>query len=257
MLRALETLGAGRAAAATSRSGSTSIRRVAARASRRGARGRPLRGRRPRLLRARARRLSRAHAERAASGSSASTPRRQGRRARQVDAAVARVEARRDARARPDAHAVSDRRGRCAAVARRAAAARRSRTQQRARAAGPRARAASASSSSRSRSPQGVAVREPTAMPLGDRPCGTLRRAAVWSRRGRIPTCSSSCPRRCANRSAGTRAARARRAARAAGKTKPSKEIRVEAVRAAIAFATTTSARGRGKVRRRCIRPSG
>ena len=32
------------------------------------------------------------------------------------------------------------------------------------------------------------------------------------------------------------------------GKRKPSKEIRVEAVRAAIAFATTTSARGRGKV---------
>ena len=32
------------------------------------------------------------------------------------------------------------------------------------------------------------------------------------------------------------------------GKKKPSKEIRVEAVRAAIAFATTTSARGRGKV---------
>lgn len=31
------------------------------------------------------------------------------------------------------------------------------------------------------------------------------------------------------------------------GKRKPSKEIRVEAVRAAIAFATTTSARGRGK----------
>ena len=33
-----------------------------------------------------------------------------------------------------------------------------------------------------------------------------------------------------------------------AGKKKPSKEIRVEAVRAAIEFATTTSARGRGKV---------
>jgi DNA polymerase-3 subunit delta' len=32
------------------------------------------------------------------------------------------------------------------------------------------------------------------------------------------------------------------------GKRKPSKEIRVDAVRAAIAFATTTSARGRGKV---------
>lgn len=32
------------------------------------------------------------------------------------------------------------------------------------------------------------------------------------------------------------------------GKRKPSKEIRVEAIRAAIAFATTTSARGRGKV---------
>jgi DNA polymerase-3 subunit delta' len=32
------------------------------------------------------------------------------------------------------------------------------------------------------------------------------------------------------------------------GKRKPSKEVRVEAVRAAIAFATTTSARGRGKV---------
>jgi len=32
------------------------------------------------------------------------------------------------------------------------------------------------------------------------------------------------------------------------GKRKPSKEIRVEAVRAAIGFATTTSARGRGKV---------
>ena len=32
------------------------------------------------------------------------------------------------------------------------------------------------------------------------------------------------------------------------GKRKPSKEIRVEAVRAAIAFATTTSARGQGKV---------
>ncbi|MEP6738929.1 MAG: DNA polymerase III subunit [Caldimonas sp.] len=32
------------------------------------------------------------------------------------------------------------------------------------------------------------------------------------------------------------------------GKKKPSKEIKVEAVRAAIAFATTTSARGRGKV---------
>ena len=32
------------------------------------------------------------------------------------------------------------------------------------------------------------------------------------------------------------------------GKRKPSKEIRVEAVRTAIAFATTTSARGRGKV---------
>ena len=32
------------------------------------------------------------------------------------------------------------------------------------------------------------------------------------------------------------------------GKRKPSKEIRVEAVRAAIVFATTTSARGRGKV---------
>ena len=32
------------------------------------------------------------------------------------------------------------------------------------------------------------------------------------------------------------------------GKKKPSKEIRVEAIRAAIAFATTTSARGRGKV---------
>jgi len=32
------------------------------------------------------------------------------------------------------------------------------------------------------------------------------------------------------------------------GKRKPSKDIRVEAVRAAIAFATTTSARGRGKV---------
>ncbi len=32
------------------------------------------------------------------------------------------------------------------------------------------------------------------------------------------------------------------------GKRKPSKEIRVEAVRAAIAFATTTSSRGRGKV---------
>jgi DNA polymerase-3 subunit delta' len=32
------------------------------------------------------------------------------------------------------------------------------------------------------------------------------------------------------------------------GKRKPSKEIRVEAVRAAISFATTTSARGRGKV---------
>src|SRR6185369_12113285 len=31
------------------------------------------------------------------------------------------------------------------------------------------------------------------------------------------------------------------------GKRKPSKDIRVEAVRAAIAFATTTSARGRGK----------
>src|SRR3978361_370149 len=30
------------------------------------------------------------------------------------------------------------------------------------------------------------------------------------------------------------------------GKRKPSKEVRVEAVRAAIAFATTTSARGRG-----------
>jgi DNA polymerase-3 subunit delta' len=37
-------------------------------------------------------------------------------------------------------------------------------------------------------------------------------------------------------------------AGEASGKRKPSKEIRVEAIRAAIAFATTTSARGRGKV---------
>ena len=34
----------------------------------------------------------------------------------------------------------------------------------------------------------------------------------------------------------------------AAGKTKPSKDIKVEAVRAAVSFAQTTSARGRGKV---------
>ena len=107
-------------------------------------------------------------------------------------------------------------------------------------------RAASASSSSRSRSPRAGCARPTTARSSIGR--AGAARAASCTRRTRTPICWCSFPRRCANRSAGTSAAtKARRRARAA-KRKPSKEIRVEAVRAAIAFATTTSARGRGKV---------
>ena len=89
---------------------------------------------------------------------------------------------------------------------------------------------------------------EPTPLPLGERPCGACAECRLVARRARIPICWCSCPRRCAKRSAGPATqARATTSAKSS-KKKPSKEIRVEAIRAAIAFAATTSARGRGKV---------
>ena len=87
----------------------------------------------------------------------------------------------------------------------------------------------------------------PTTAPLVERPCGKL--PELQAARGAV-----------ASRPAGARSGGAARIARLGprrrrrrrggegGKKKPSKEIRVEAVRAAIGFATTTSARGRGKV---------
>ncbi len=83
------------------------------------------------------------------------------------------------------------------------------------------------------------------------RPCGHCAGCRSWPR-ACIPTFCCWCPMHCASRSAG--AVRKRRVPTAVpgqgrqDKAKPSKEIRVEAVRAAIEWAQTTSARGGAKV---------
>ncbi|HEV7577186.1 MAG TPA: DNA polymerase III subunit delta' [Caldimonas sp.] len=84
--------------------------------------------------------------------------------------------------------------------------------------------------------------------PLVDRPCGRCASCKLHAARSH-PDLLVLVPE-ALRESLGwdTGAAEGDEAGEGSTKRKPSKEIRVEAVRAAIAFATTTSARGRGKV---------
>jgi DNA polymerase-3 subunit delta' len=88
---------------------------------------------------------------------------------------------------------------------------------------------------------------ENTALPLGERPCGSCASCRLVAARSHpdlmvlIPDALREALGWAADLGEGDEAAET-------SKKKPSKEIRIEAIRAAIAFATTTSARGRGKV---------
>jgi DNA polymerase-3 subunit delta' len=162
----------------------------------------------------------------------------------QIEAALAALEARLDERARHDpriepAAATSTAcrgwRRRCGARSRRSKLTRSSST----------GRAASASSSSRWRSPRAGCAR----------PRSPARRSAVramrelQAARGALASGSLVLVPEALRESLGwDLGGNEGEEAGEGGKRKPSKEIRVEAVRAAIAFATTTSARGRGKV---------
>ena len=88
---------------------------------------------------------------------------------------------------------------------------------------------------------------ESTTVPLGKRPCGTCASCRLVSAHSH-PDMLVLVPE-ALREGLGWAVADAEEGGEdKAGKKKPSKDIRVEAVRAAIAFATTTSARGRGKV---------
>ena len=108
------------------------------------------------------------------------------------------------------------------------------------------ARAMSASSSSPWRLAQAWLC-EQTALPLAERPCGTCAACRLVAARSH-PDLLVLLPDALRETLGWGGDAGEGDEEREASKKKPSKEIRIEAIRAAIAFATTTSARGRGKV---------
>ncbi|MEP7301257.1 MAG: DNA polymerase III subunit delta' [Caldimonas sp.] len=87
---------------------------------------------------------------------------------------------------------------------------------------------------------------EATAMPVGARPCGTCASCRLVLARSH-PDLLVLVPEAMREALGWTGGDEEGDDDRASGKKKPSKEIRVEEIRAAIALALTTSARGRGK----------
>ncbi len=88
---------------------------------------------------------------------------------------------------------------------------------------------------------------EQTALPLAERPCGTCAACRLVAARSH-PDLLVLLPEALRETLGWGGDAGEGDEEREASKKKPSKEIRIEAIRAAIAFANTTSARGRGKV---------
>ncbi len=88
---------------------------------------------------------------------------------------------------------------------------------------------------------------ENDAVPLLERPCGNCAGCRLIAARSH-PDLMVVLPEALRESLGWNGGAEGEEGGESAGKKKPSKEIRVEAVRAAIEFATTTSARGRGKV---------
>jgi DNA polymerase-3 subunit delta' len=88
---------------------------------------------------------------------------------------------------------------------------------------------------------------EQTTVPLAERPCGTCAACRLVAARSH-PDLLVLLPEALREALGWAGEAGEGDEEREASKKKASKEIRIEAIRAAIAFATTTSARGRGKV---------
>ena len=213
----------------------------------RGARRRPLRGRGPRLLRARSRRLPGADAR------SAGADRSHRQRARQGRGAGADRGGARDARGAPgDEHAGID-------PSDRAGAGDEPGLPWLGDAAAAHARDAAARTRSCIHGPGGVGqfelalalakgwLCEATDRPLVERPCGRCASCKLHAAHSH-PDLLVLVPEALRESLGWDVGGNEGEEAGEGGKRKPSKEIRVEAVRAAIAFATTTSARGRGKV---------
>jgi DNA polymerase-3 subunit delta' len=87
---------------------------------------------------------------------------------------------------------------------------------------------------------------ESTEVALGDRPCGRCASCRLNAARSH-PDLLVLVPEALRESLGWEQGADADEGGEGTGRKKPSKDIRVEAVRAAIAFATTTAARGRGK----------
>ena len=87
---------------------------------------------------------------------------------------------------------------------------------------------------------------EATAVDLADRPCGRCASCRLFAARSH-PDLLVLVPEALRESLGWEQGGDADEASEGGGRKKPSKDIRVEAVRTAIAFATTTSARGRGK----------